>query len=160
MVPRRAVGRVLAGAIVTAVLGLVAIVSLPFVGLLTAAVVGNWVPPWTFALLVALAPVLGGAVAGSRHARALRDRLLAGGLAAALGGTVAGAVVGLGGLVLALGFVPASAGSVNPAAGVVPFASLGAAAGFVVGAVLGAVGGASAHVARDRSETRATRGGG
>lgn len=148
MTPWRTVGSVIAGASVTLVLNLLALVLLPVFGFVTAQLVGDWVPVWLFLAPSILCVVGGGATAGFLSGRPQEWCAALGGLAGALGVTAIGILLGLGFLVLLLGMTPAHGQETNLSKLTLTMVSLGGGAGFVVGAVLGATGGLIGHLGR------------
>ena len=141
--------RVTVGATVTLVSSLVVAFSLPVLGLGAAAVVGDGLPVWLFALPLVACPVVGGAIAGVVRRRDRRVDTLLGGVAGAVGVAAVGVLFGLGGLVVVLGLTPNHvADPLTFSEGAPVWAFVGAIAGFVVGAVLGTVGGAGGATLR------------
>ena len=147
MVPWKGVGSVTAGVIATAALTGATIVLLPFLGLLTAEVVGNWLPVWVFAVPVAMSSALGGALTGYFHGDGPRRAAILGSIAVALGLAVIGGVVGLVALVLMLGMTPAY-GQVDLTTATFSMMDLGGVVGLVSGAIVGAFGGAGGYLGR------------
>ena len=148
MVPWRVASRVAVGAVATVLLSVSTAVLLPFLGIATAEVVGNWLPLWTFAVPLAICPAAGGAITGFLQGDDWKDCAILGGLAAALGSVVIGVIAGLVALLVLLGMTPAHGQEADLSRGALAMATLGGGAGFIAGAAFGAVGGAAAHVAR------------
>lgn len=149
----RAAGGVVGGAAVTAVMLGVTLLSLPILALVAAAVLGNWLPVWVFALPPVLAVGLGGAVSATLVGGEGGRPAVLGTLGAALGVAVVGVLVGLVALVVVAGFVPASGQPVDLSAGAVPFGSLGAAAGLLFGVAVGGAGAVAGQWSRGRLRT-------
>lgn len=148
MPPSEAVGRVVVGTTATVLLSVLALLLLPFLGIATGETVGTWLPPWIFAVPLAMCATVGGALTGFLQRDGWTNSTLFGGLAAALGGTVIGVVVGLMVLLVLLGMTPAHGQEPDISRGVLTMAALGGGAGFVAGAVLGAIGGVGGHLVR------------
>ena len=146
----RASGGVLLGTVITLVAGSVILVVLPIAGLVTAAVLGNWVPIWVFSLPLVFPPLVGGAAASLLHDGARASSALLGGLGAALGVSVFGGLAGLVLLLIALGMTPTHGAPVDVSESAIWFTSLGVASGFATGAVLGALGGLAGQEVRKR----------
>lgn len=148
MFPWKAIGSVTAGAAVTAVLGALITVLLPFLGFATGEVVGNWLPIWAFAVPLLMCATAGGATAGFLHGVDRKGGAILGSLAGGLGFAVVGAIFGFVFLVLMLGMMPAHGQETDLPKLVLTMATVGGGSGFVVGALFGAVGGVGGHVGR------------
>lgn len=138
---------IIAGVSTTVMMGGLATVVLPLIGFTAGEVVANWIPLWVLTVLV-ICPVIGGAITGTLRGETPRKSATLGCLAAALGLSVMGAVIGLGVLVLTLGMIPAHGQETDFTRMTGVLLALGAGTGLVSGAVFGAVGGVSGHVSR------------
>ncbi|MFB6219854.1 MAG: hypothetical protein ABEH90_00320 [Halolamina sp.] len=147
----KTVGSVISGVMVTVILTVLALLSLPFLGFATSEMVGNWVPVWLFILPPVVSASIGGATTGFLLHDTPRRSAILGCLATAFGLTAVGAVIGLGFLVVMLGMTPAHGQTGNLSEAVRTMLTLGGGAGFVAGAVLGAIGGAGGHIVREKS---------
>lgn len=146
----KGIGSVIAGLIVTVVLGIFTIVLLPLLGITTAEVVGNWLPIWIFLIPLALCPAAGGATTGYSLGTTRRRSAMYGGLAAALGITIFGVIFGLLFLLFMLKMTPAHGQVTDLSQVTLAMAILGGLVGFVAGAALGALGGIGGHFTRQQ----------
>jgi hypothetical protein len=141
---------VVAGVVVTLVLGAVTLGALPILGFATARSVGTGLPTWVFALPLVLAVGLGGATTGYvLNGTRVRSGLL-GGLAAGLGVLVVGVLVGLAVFVFALKLIPTGGQPIDYQGGILTFSALGGGLGFLSGGVVGGVGGVVGRACRRR----------
>lgn len=147
----KVVGSVLAGMVATVVMTVVTIVLLPFIGFVTADVVGNWLPRWVFGVPPVICATLGGAITGYLQGTTSRNSAILGSIAAACGFSAIGAVVGLVLLVLMLGMTPAHGQETDLSKAALTMFAFGGGVGLVFGAVFGAIGGVSGHVYRQNS---------
>ncbi|AUV80592.1 hypothetical protein C2R22_02050 [Salinigranum rubrum] len=147
---RREAAGVVAGTVVTVVLGFLTLLVLPALGFVTASVVGNWLPTWVFAVPLTLCAVVGGATTGYLQETGQRRGAILGGFAAALGVVLVSVVVGFIALVLVLGMTPTHGQDVDFFGAMRTVGVLSGGTGFVVGTIFGALGGVGGHIGRQR----------